>query len=174
MCSDKSAAGYRDVLPQDVKPSNYDISFYDIDFNGKSFGYNGTVVISADIVKPTSTVVLNTHQLDVKNAIFKASDKEYKATDITYDAPKQRVSLKFAEELPASKSSSLTIEFSGTINNDMAGFYRSKYKPIVPASASVPRDDEFHYMYSTQFESSDARRAFPCFDEPNLKVTTLP
>lgn len=53
----------------------------------------------------------------------------------------------------------------------MAGFYRSKYKPVAPAAASVPRDDEYHYMLSTQFESSDARRAFPCFDEPNLKAT---
>jgi aminopeptidase N len=53
----------------------------------------------------------------------------------------------------------------------MAGFYRSKYKPVVPAAASVPRDDAFHYMFSTQFESCDARRAFPCFDEPRLKAT---
>jgi aminopeptidase N len=53
----------------------------------------------------------------------------------------------------------------------MAGFYRSKYKPTVEATKSVPRDDEYHYMFSTQFESCDARRAFPCFDEPNLKAT---
>src|ERR1700761_3356172 len=52
----------------------------------------------------------------------------------------------------------------------MAGFYRSRYKPTVEASKSVPRDDEYHYMFSTQFESCDARRAFPCFDEPNLKA----
>lgn len=53
----------------------------------------------------------------------------------------------------------------------MAGFYRSKYKPKTEVSASVAKDDEFHYMFSTQFESCDARRAFPCFDEPNLKAT---
>jgi aminopeptidase N len=53
----------------------------------------------------------------------------------------------------------------------MAGFYRSKYKPKGEVPASVARDDEFHYMFSTQFESCDARRAFPCFDEPNLKAT---
>jgi len=53
----------------------------------------------------------------------------------------------------------------------MAGFYRSRYKPKGDVPASVAKDDEFHYMFSTQFESCDARRAFPCFDEPNLKAT---
>ena len=53
----------------------------------------------------------------------------------------------------------------------MAGFYRSRYKPAVEAAKSVPRDDEYHYMFSTQFESCDARRSFPCFDEPNLKAS---
>lgn len=57
------------------------------------------------------------------------------------------------------------------MNNVMAGFYRSKYKPTVTPAASVPKVDEHHYMFSTQFESCDARRAFPCFDEPNLKAT---
>ena len=52
----------------------------------------------------------------------------------------------------------------------MAGFYRSKYKPTVTPAGSVPQEGEHHLMFSTQFESSDARRAFPCFDEPNLKA----
>ena len=53
----------------------------------------------------------------------------------------------------------------------MAGFYRSKYKSAVESTADTPKEDDFEYMLSTQFESCDARRAFPCFDEPNLKAT---
>lgn len=57
------------------------------------------------------------------------------------------------------------------MNNSMAGFYRSKYKPAVEPSKSVPTEDDNHLMFSTHFESCHARRAFPCFDEPNLKAT---
>jgi aminopeptidase N len=53
----------------------------------------------------------------------------------------------------------------------MAGFYRSRYTPKVDPVPSVAHDKEHHYMFSTQFESCDARRAFPCFDEPNLKAS---
>jgi aminopeptidase N len=65
----------------------------------------------------------------------------------------------------------LSVDFTGTMNNVMAGFYRSKYKPVGEPAADTPKEGDFHYMLSTQFESCDARRAFPCFDEPNLKAT---
>lgn len=57
------------------------------------------------------------------------------------------------------------------MNNNMAGFYRSKYKPAVTPSRSVPKEGDDHLMFSTQFESCSAREAFPCFDEPNLKAS---
>lgn len=71
----------------------------------------------------------------------------------------------------ASKSAVIQIKYAGIMNNTMAGFYRSRYKPAVPPTPSVPKQGDYHYMFSTQFESGDARRAFPCFDEPNLKAT---
>jgi aminopeptidase N len=80
------------------------------------------------------------------------------------------VSFIFPEELLPGDAI-LTIQFTGVMNNAMAGFYRSKYKAAVTPSTDAPKEGEFHYMLSTQFESCDARRAFPCFDEPNLKAT---
>ena len=76
----------------------------------------------------------------------------------------------FLEEItPADLT--LTISFIGTMNDVMAGFYRSKYKAAATPDAATPKDGEFHYMLSTQFEACDARRAIPCFDEPNRKAT---
>jgi aminopeptidase N len=164
----------RDILPDSIKPVNYDISLYDLEMGG-SYSYQGTVTITAKIVKSTREIVLNAHQLKIHSSEVSIehtkTQQSFKSSNISYDAPRQRVTISFPEELPVSESALITIKFQGTINHDMAGFYRSKYTPPVTPAASVPKDDDHHYMFSTQFESCDARRAFPCFDEPNLKAT---
>ncbi|KAJ5510604.1 Peptidase M1 alanine aminopeptidase/leukotriene A4 hydrolase [Penicillium expansum] len=76
--------------------------------------------------------------------------------------------------LPSSLGTGLItehIEFEGAMNNEMAGFYRSKYKPAGTPVKSVPYDNEWYYMLSTHFAPRDGRLAFPCFDEPNLKAS---
>lgn len=93
-----------------------------------------------------------------------------KAAAISYDKTSERVTLSFPNEVPVGDAQ-LTVNFTATINNAMAGFSRAKYKAIGTPDPDTPKDNEFHYMMSTQFESCDARRAFPCFDEPNLKAT---
>lgn len=55
----------------------------------------------------------------------------------------------------------MRIDYSGTLNNQMVGFYRMKYKH--PSG-------QVRYASSTQFEPADARRAFPCWDEPDFKA----
>lgn len=92
------------------------------------------------------------------------------STDVSYDKKNERVTIKFSDNIPTGDAV-IAIEYKGTMNNNMAGFYRSKYKPAVSPAAGTPTDGEFHYMFSTQFEACEARRAFPCFDEPNLKAS---
>lgn len=96
--------------------------------------------------------------------------KSVKSSDISYDRTSERAFFKFPEEIQKGDFV-LELGFTGTINNHMSGFCRAKYKPIETPSAGTPKDDEHHYMLSTQFEACDARKAFPCFDEPNLKAT---
>lgn len=85
-----------------------------------------------------------------------------KVSDISLDKKTEVAKLSLAEELPGSGTAVLELKFSGVVNHEMAGFYRSAYKNV---------DGKDDWMFSTQFESCDARRAFPCFDEPNLKAT---
>ena len=119
--------------------------------------------------------MLNAHNLKIKEGhVFTEQSKTQnaiKASNISYDERAQRVILSFDGKLPTSPTATIEIKFEGVMNNSMAGFYRSKYKPAVPPASSVPKDEEHHYMFSTQFESCSAREAFPCFDEPNLKAT---
>ncbi|KAG8413539.1 hypothetical protein J3459_015283 [Metarhizium acridum] len=163
----------REILPDNLKPVHYSVSLRDLEF--KNWTYQGTVTIDSEIVKPTKKIVLNTLEIKITSAKVVVdhtkSSQAIQSTNFTYDERAQRASITFDQELPVSKKASVVINFEGIMNNEMAGFYRSKYKPAVTPAKSVPHDDEWHYMFSTQFESCDARRAFPCFDEPNLKAT---
>ncbi|PNY27511.1 Aminopeptidase 2, mitochondrial [Tolypocladium capitatum] len=163
----------REVLPDRVKPVHYNLSLKDLEF--ENWTYKGTVTIDAEISKPTTQIVLNVLEIKLSHAKVTVdhtkSSQSLESTNFSYDEKAQRVTITFDQELPVAKKASVAIQFDGIMNNEMAGFYRSKYKPVATPAKSVPRDDEFHYMFSTQFESCDARRAFPCFDEPNLKAT---
>lgn len=157
-----------------VKPTNYALSLSDIQ-TGEPWTYSGTVDITVQIKKAVKSITLNTFELKVHKASIAVESGKHassaQASDITYDTKNQRCTFTFDQEVPEAQKAVLSVSFEGVMNNKMAGFYRSKYKPAVEPAKGVPKDAEYHYMGSTQFESSDARRAFPCFDEPNLKAS---
>ena len=123
-----SSASDRDVLPDNVKPVNYDISLFDIELGG-SFSYEGTVAIQLKVTKSSKEVSLDCHHLKIHGAELSVdhtkTTQSFKATKITYDAPRQRATLVFPEELSVSEKATLVIRFQGIMNSDMAGFYRS-------------------------------------------------
>ncbi|PWY79542.1 aminopeptidase B [Aspergillus heteromorphus CBS 117.55] len=161
----------RDILPDVAKPVHYNLSLFDLQL-GDSWGYKGNVKIELKIFRSTNVIVLNSKEIYVQSAELYGSNGSVlaKASEITYDTKSERVTLAFLEEI-APSDTVLSIKFTGTMNNAMAGFYRSKYKPAADPTEDSPKEGDFYYMLSTQFESCDARRAFPCFDEPNLKAT---
>ncbi|PYH42793.1 M1 family metallopeptidase [Aspergillus saccharolyticus JOP 1030-1] len=161
----------REILPDVFIPVHYDVSLFDLQLSG-SWGYNGIVKVNGRVTRPTKEIVLNSKEIDVKKVEVYGEDgtKLFEASNITYDRTSERVAFQFPAEI-APSDILLSVQFTGIMNNAMAGFYRSKYKPIVEPAADTPKEGDFHYMLSTQFESCDARRAFPCFDEPNLKST---
>lgn len=89
---------------------------------------------------------------------------------MSFDKKSERTTLSFDNDL-ANGHVILKIDFLATMNDAMVGFYRSKYISAETPPSDTPIEGGFHYMLSTQFQACDARRAFPCFDEPNLKAT---
>lgn len=145
----------RVILPQKLYPEHY---FLELTPDLKTLTFEGELRINVDVREPTDTVKLNSKELFIKEASFQNSD--LKIVEISYNRVDTTVSLRFDKEFPLGKGS-LVISYSGILNGDMAGFYKSNYKDA---------NGNPQVMASTQFEAIDARRAFPCWDEPAVKA----
>ena len=113
------------------------------------------------VVSPTDKIVL--HSLDVKingGKVLREGKAVASVSDVAYEKETERATLTLDAKLDAGDVV-LQLEFVGELNDKMAGFYRSKY---------TTDDGEERYAATTQFEPTDARRAFPCWDEPALKA----
>ena len=149
-------------LSQKVVPRNYQLT---LSPDLGTFSFTGKVVIEVDVLEPTSSVTM--HAADIDNVSARAwkcgtdSSNGQAMTGVSFNEKKQQMTLEFAEAFPAG-AHSLEITFTGTLNDKMHGFYRSTYKD--------PNGEE-KVMATTQFEATDARRAFPCWDEPAFKAT---
>ena len=145
-------------LPSSVVPSHYDLHLKP-DLDAESF--SGDVSVAVELHEPAKSILLNSKELELKSARLIGDTGTIEASDFTYDEELERVTLHLgAEALPGSYR--LAIEFDGILNRKLAGFYISTFTD----EAGVERK-----IATTQFESTDARRAFPCFDEPAMKAS---
>lgn len=150
----------RQVLPKTVKPVHYDLT---LEPDLANFTYRGSVHIDLDVLADSSSVSLNTVDLDIQSTRIAVDGAEVESTvHLSYDEDSQTTTFGLGHALQAGQRATLSLEFTGTLNDVMAGFYRSSYKDA---------DGSEHFLATTQMEPTDARRAFPCFDEPALKAT---
>ena len=138
------------VLPKGVVPVKYEIDITP-DFN--DFTFAGEESIHIKIKDETNKIVLNSDGLEIISASVKGNELK---KDI--DAEFQRLTLFLTKEIKGNLI--LKIKFRGKADETMRGFYKSKYM--------VNKKEKI--MFTTQFEPSDARKLFPCFDEPALKA----
>lgn len=151
----------RDVLPAGLKPIHYDLKLTEINVDKLTFV--GHVDIEYESTQDVSAVHLNTADLDIKSAFVIVDDTPIPVTAINHESATQVSTLELAEPIKQTESSVfVSIDYIGKIQSDMAGLYRSKYKD---------GEGKESIMLSTQFEATDARKAFPCADEPGLKAT---
>ncbi|CCF60115.1 hypothetical protein KAFR_0J00470 [Kazachstania africana CBS 2517] len=148
----------RDVLPSNVIPLHYELSF---EPNFDTFKFEGSVKINLQVNDKSNDVIsLNTLEIEYHSAKIGSVE----ATNIDVDDESQIAKIHFPQGTMAKHDQvDLEIKFTGLLNDKMAGFYRAKYQDKMTG--------ETKYMATTQMEATDARRAFPCFDEPNLKAT---
>ena len=139
-------------LPSIVTPTHYDLTFA-VDLGGERF--EGTETIRVTISAPTRRVVLNALDLDLRSVTMVAAGVSQTAA-VSLDADAETATLAVLQPLPAGPAEIL-IRYTGRLNDNLRGFYLSKGPTRTYAV--------------TQFESTDARRAFPCFDEPAFKAT---
>uniref|UniRef100_A0A8C2WLD5 Aminopeptidase n=1 Tax=Cyclopterus lumpus TaxID=8103 RepID=A0A8C2WLD5_CYCLU len=114
------------------------------------------------VTQATNQIVMNCADIDIITASFvPQGGEEINATGFNYQNEDEKVTLSFPSALQKG-SGTLKVDFVGELNDKMKGFYRSKYTAAT---------GESRYAAVTQFEATDARRAFPCWDEPAIKAT---
>lgn len=166
MCSAVSIRRFEDTslheqLPRDVKPVHYNIFCHNIDYEKNLF--DGTATIDFEVFSKTKSIILNQKFLSFNKVVLKSSKGEEEVEEVIKDDANETVEFKLSSEIDAAlKSVQVVVDYSGIIRTDMAGFYTSNYKN---------EKGETKYILTTQFESTDARSAFPCFDEPNCKAS---
>ena len=139
-------------LPRHVVPRRYEVH---LDPNLRTSGFTGRVIIECVVEAPTRLVVLNAKDLEI-GAVFVDGAPAIHTIDATDD----RLIISTTATVPAGPTM-IDITFSGVLNDKLRGFYRSTY-----------RDDDGveQVIAASQMQSTDCRRAFPCFDEPDFKA----
>ncbi|MGI8757818.1 MAG: M1 family metallopeptidase, partial [Acidimicrobiales bacterium] len=119
--------------------------------------FTGTEAVAVDIVEAVDEIVLNAADLDVAEAWLTGPGAERLDAEVRLDAGTERLTL----ALPAAAGPgrwSIHLRFGGVLNDKLAGFYRSVY---------TGADGAERVIATTQMEATDARRVFPCWDEPD-------
>ncbi|KAL6655886.1 hypothetical protein ACP70R_006712 [Stipagrostis hirtigluma subsp. patula] len=141
-------------LPRFAAPRRYELALRP-DLVACTF--TGIASITVAVSAPTPFLVLNAADLTVERASIHFRDLA--PNEVVFFADDEILVLGFANELPLGEGL-LTMKFNGTLNDQMRGFYRSKYQ----------YNGTTKNMAVTQFEPVDARRCFPCWDEPAFKA----
>ena len=144
-------------LPTTVVPERYEIRLTP-DLSAATFA--GEEEVSIQVLEPVRQIVLNAAELEIQAVSATGVDGTLVKGAVTLDADNEQATLSFPELMTPGQRE-LQIKFSGILNDKLHGFYRSIYKDA---------DGREKPLASTQFESTDARRAFPCWDEPAFKA----
>jgi puromycin-sensitive aminopeptidase len=144
-------------LPSYATPTRYDIR---LEPNLAEARFQGVVAVTLTVHQPTAELILNTAELRITDAFIRQAGGRPIHPQVELMEDTERCWLRFPERLGRGECL-LQLTFDGALNDKLRGFYRSHYKD--PSGAT-------QIIAATQFEATDARRAFPCWDEPAFKA----
>ncbi|KAF9366808.1 hypothetical protein BGX34_006077 [Mortierella sp. NVP85] len=151
------------TLERVIIPIHYDLKIVPCPVN---YTFLGECSVELCIAEPTHGITLNAKELNIQTAAARDPliGEEYSvtATSVSYNVEDETITLEFQELLHVGTSWILDITYIGLVNDKLNGFYRSVY---------TDADNNVHQLTTTQFQSTHARRAFPCWDEPSVKAT---
>jgi aminopeptidase N len=143
-------------LPKEVVPTEYAIRIVP---NLGNFTFSGNEIVKLNVRSPVRELVLNGLELKIEAA--SVDGKELPLTAIRTDNQKELLTLTLPSELAAGDHG-LTLRFTGKINQQGQGLFYMRYQEQGSSARKV--------MLGTQFEATDARRFFPCWDEPAFRA----
>ncbi len=144
-------------LPATVTPELYQIRLAP-DLETSTFAGEEKVIVK--VHEPVRAIILNAAELEFQTVSIQTANGTSIRGSAVLDEANEQARLNFPQVLEPGLWE-LQLTFSGILNNKLHGFYRSTYKDA---------NGKEKVLASTQFESTDARRAFPCWDEPALKA----
>ena len=148
-----------ETLPTGVRPIGYHLVLRP---DLEAFTFDGSETVEIDVIEPTTSITLNAVELKIRSCVLTPNGgKSTSPLGTTLDEKAETATFRFVDQIPKGPAS-LAVEFTGELNDRLRGFYRSRYTDM---------DGGERYLATTQFEATDARRAFPCWDEPSAKAT---
>jgi len=150
-------------LPTHITPERYEVHLIPFIVED-NFTIAGHVNIQLEVFQPSSNITLHLNDITVHEKDVTIQTETGEMLDIAghcYDEARQFYVVQLAQ-MTTSPNLRVSIFFTGNLNDQLAGFYRSSY--------TTPGTSEKKWLATTQFEATDARRAFPCMDEPAMKA----
>ena len=144
-------------LPGHVRPIRYDLR---LDPDLATLTFTGEETVTVDVREATSEIVLNAVELSISEATIVKEGSESLRGRIELEEATERCRLTFPTRLSLG-TWRLRLRFAGLLNDKLRGFYRSTFQDA---------EGRTQTLAATQFEATDARRAFPCWDEPDFKA----
>jgi puromycin-sensitive aminopeptidase len=144
-------------LDRSVLPVRYDLL---VETDAQMTTFTGEVGIGLDVREATSTIVLHAKDLDVTLGSLSQRAQPL-AAELTLEPATERIVVRTERPLGLGPAQ-LVLRFGGEVSRGLLGYYRSTFADETGTE---------RVLAATQFEAPHARRAFPCFDEPEFKAT---